>query len=293
MISNLPTLLILTKSCSAIKYDVFPRTIRILQNINVLELQLTPSESFSHAISLLFRSQELPTGNSWWLRQYRIPWNGGDVCNVGDLDLIPGSGRSSTKGNGNPLQYSCLGNPMDRGAWGDTIHGITRVGHNLGTEAPLHCYIRHNTTGGLHPHVSTAPKSLQSCPTLHDPLDGSPLGFPVPGILQARTLEWVAISFSKAWKWKVKVKSLSHVRLFTTPWTAAHQAPPSMGFSRQENWSGVPLPSPHVSTGRVKHLLRERTPPMYLRKSFKKCFNQRDAYLDFGNPFNHFILLSP
>ena len=67
---------------------------------------------------------------------------------------------------------------------------------------------------------------------------------PVPGILQARTLEWVAISFSNAWKWKVKVKSLSHVRPSATLWTAAFQAPPSMGFSRQEYWSGVPLPTP-------------------------------------------------
>ena len=75
----------------------------------------------------------------------------------------------------------------------------------------------------------------------------SPPGSPIPGILQARTLEWVAISFSNAWKWKVKVKSLSHVRLLATPWTAAHQAPPSMGFSRQEYWSGVPLPSPIIS----------------------------------------------
>ena len=66
---------------------------------------------------------------------------------------------------------------------------------------------------------------------------------PIPGILQARILKWVAISFSSAWKWKVKVKSLSPVRLFATPWTAAHQAPPSMGFSRQEYWSGLPLPS--------------------------------------------------
>ena len=85
---------------------------------------------------------------------------------------------------------------------------------------------------------------LQSCPTLHDPIDGSPPGSPIPGILQARTLEWVAISFSSACKWKVKVKSLSRVWLLATPWTAAHQAPPSMGFSRQEYWSGVPLPSP-------------------------------------------------
>ena len=75
-------------------------------------------------------------------------------------------------------------------------------------------------------------KSLQLCPTLHNPIDGSPPGSPVPGILQARTLEWVAISLSNAWKWKVKVKSLSRVRLFVTPWTAAYQAPLSMGFSR-------------------------------------------------------------
>ena len=76
-------------------------------------------------------------------------------------------------------------------------------------------------------------KSLQSCPTLCDPIDGSLPGSPVPGILQARTLEWVAISFSNAWKWKEKVKSLSRVQLPATPWTAAHQAPPSTGFSRQ------------------------------------------------------------
>ena len=89
-----------------------------------------------------------------------------------------------------------------------------------------------------------AAKSLQSCPTLCDPIDGSPPGSPVPGILQARTLGWVAISFSNALKWKVKVKSFSRVGLLATPWTAAYQAPPSMGFSRQEYQSGVPLPSP-------------------------------------------------
>ena len=92
--------------------------------------------------------------------------------------------------------------------------------------------------------IAAAAESLQSCPTLCDPIDGSPPGSTVPGILQARTLEWVAISFSNAWKWNVKVKSLSHVRLLATPWTAAYQAPLSMGFSRQEYWSGVPLPSP-------------------------------------------------
>ena len=89
---------------------------------------------------------------------------------------------------------------------------------------------------------AAAAKSLQSCPTLCDPIDSSPPGSPIPRILQARTLEWVAISFSNAWR--VKVKSLSHVRLLATPWTAAYQASPSMGFSRQENWSGVPSPSP-------------------------------------------------
>ena len=87
---------------------------------------------------------------------------------------------------------------------------------------------------------AAAAKSLQSCPTLCDPIDISPPGSPVPGILQARTLEWVAISFSNAWKWKVKGKSLSRVWLFATPWTAAYQAPPSTGFSRQEYRSGVP-----------------------------------------------------
>ena len=94
--------------------------------------------------------------------------------------------------------------------------------------------------------AAAAAKSLQSCPTLCDPMDGSPRGSPIPGILQARTLEWVAISLSNTWKWKVTVKSFSRVRLLATPWTAAHQAPLSMGSSRQEHWSGVPLPSPFV-----------------------------------------------
>ena len=99
------------------------------------------------------------------------------------------------------------------------------------------------------PHDETAAaaaaKLFQSCPTLCNPIDGSPPGSPIPGILQERTLEWVAISFSNAWKGKVKVKSLSRIWLLATPWIAAYQAPPSMGFSRQEYWSGMPLPSPH------------------------------------------------
>ena len=79
--------------------------------------------------------------------------------------------------------------------------------------------------------AAAAAKSLQSCPTLCDPINGSPPGSPIPGILQARILELVAISFTNAWKWKVKMKSLSRVRLLATPWTAAHQAPPS--FEKQ------------------------------------------------------------
>ena len=107
-----------------------------------------------------------------------------------------------------------------------------------------------NSTSEYFTVAAAAAKSLQSCPTLCpscptlcDPTDSSPPGSPVPGILQARTLEWVAISFSSAWKWKVKVKSLSHVWLLATPWAATYQASPSMGSSRQEYWSGVPWPS--------------------------------------------------
>ena len=107
-------------------------------------------------------------------------------------------------------------------------------------------------------------KSLQSCSTLCSPIDGSPSGSPVPGILQARPLEWVAISFSNAWKWKVKVKPLSPVWLLATPWTAAYRAPPSMGFSRQEYCSGVPLLSYiyiyiyiHTHTHTHTHIERE------------------------------------
>ena len=104
--------------------------------------------------------------------------------------------------------------------------------------------------------IHTAAELPQSCLTLWDPIDGSPPGSPVPGILQARTLEWVAISFSNAWKWKVKGKSFSRVWLFVTPWTTAYQAPLSMGFSRQ--WSGVPSPSPRrfMKTSNLGNLWR-------------------------------------
>ena len=116
-------------------------------------------------------------------------------------------------------------------------------------QAPLSLgFLGKNTGVGWHfllqcMKVKSESEVAQSCPTLCDSGDGSPLGSPVPGILQARTLEWVAISFSNAGKWKVKVKSLSRVQLIVTPWTAAYQAPQSMRFSRQEYWSGLPLPS--------------------------------------------------
>ena len=120
-------------------------------------------------------------------------------------------------------------------------------------------------------YAAAAAKSLQSCPTLCDPIDGSPPGSPIPGILQARTLEWIAISFSNAWKWKVKVKLLSHVWLLATPWTAAYQAPPSMGVSRQEYWSGVPLPSPKWTLNLVNFLIR--------RQIYSTCKRERNTYI--------------
>ena len=139
-----------------------------------------------------------------------------------------------------PLQScSTLCNPVDCTCQPSLSMGFFRQEYWSGLPYPLQ-YL----------HVAAAAKSLQSCLTLCDPWDGSLPGSPVPGILQARTLEWVAISFSNAWKWKVKVKSLSRVQLWATPWTAAYQALPSMGFSRQEYWSGVPLPSPmSLATG--------------------------------------------
>ena len=121
------------------------------------------------------------------------------------------------------------------------------------------------------PTAAATVKSLQSCPTLCDPTDGSPLGSSVPGILQARILEWVAISFPSAWKWKVKVKMLSHAWLLATPWTAAYQAPLSMGFSRQEYWSGLPLPFPT----KVQTTFKETAFISYSRK----LVGQRQEYI--------------
>ena len=167
---------------------------------------------------------------------------------------------------------SCLTlcNPLDCSPQGSSVHGISQArisecvaifysslwlprgsGVGKGKIGSLELANAKLHTGWIINKVllhSTAAKPLQSCPTLWDPIDGSPPGSDVLGILQSRTLEWVAISFSNAWKWKVKVKSLSRVRLLATPLTAAYQAPPSMGFSRQEYWSGLPLPSPLHST---------------------------------------------
>ena len=124
---------------------------------------------------------------------------------------------------------------MDREAWCAAVHVVAKSQTGLRNWTELNWV--------MSVAVAAAAKSLQSCPALCDPIDGSPPGSTVPGILQARTLEWVAISFSNAWKWAVKVKSLHRVWLLATPWTAAHKAPLSMGFSRQEDWSGVPLSS--------------------------------------------------
>ena len=146
-----------------------------------------------------------------------------------------------------------------------------------------HCEFREPITRWLASYVSAA-KLLQSCLTLCDPIDGSPPGFPVPGILQARTLERVAISFSNAWKWKVKVKLLSHVWLFTTPWTAAYQAPPSKGFSRQEYWSGVPLPSQSY----VSRIQKYNSAFIISRANISSNLKKKTPYF---STFGHFHLL--
>ena len=122
--------------------------------------------------------------------------------------------------------------------------------------------------------AAAAAKLLQLCPTLCDPRQQPTR---LPGILQARTLEWVAISFSNAWKWKVEVKSLSRVRLLVIPWTAAYQAPPSMGFSRQEYWSGLPLPSPNQDTNSYnKYVLYDqetRRKYNHVKEQKERCYS--------------------
>ena len=143
--------------------------------------------------------------------------------------------------------------------------------------------------------VAVAVKSPQLFPTLCDPINGSPPGSPVPGILQARTLEWVAISFFSAWKWKLKVKSLSRVQLFVTPWTAAYQAPLPMEFSRQEYWSGLPLPSPmsfQIILGSLTSQLSNYAHLLHIYCfSFLFLFSKSSTHhnKDFGSPFLNII----
>ena len=180
-----------------------------------------------------------------------------------------------------------LCNPMDCRLPGPSAHGILQakilesvaISSFRGYSRPMDqtCISYVSCTGrrvlyhGRHlgSPAAAAAKLLQSCPILCDPIDGSPPGSPIPGILQARTLEWVAISFSNAGKWKVKVKSLSRVRLLATPWTVAYQALPPMGFSRQEYWSGVPLPSPIYILGNQKKK-RKLNPKQTLERVSKK-----------------------
>ena len=188
--------------------SIFP-SVRIFSNESVLGIRWPQYWSFSFSIS--------PSNEYSGLISFRMDWLGS-----------PCSTRDSQESSPTP-QSNC------RLKDGLAFSFILNIWWLRGSEGQINI-------GG----TTTTAKSLQSCPALCDPIDGSPPGSPVPGILQARTLERVAISFSNAWTWKVKVKSLSHVRLLATPWTAAYQAPPSMGFSRQEYWSGVPLPSPNI-----------------------------------------------
>ena len=165
------------------------------------------------------------------------------TCNAGYAGSVPGLGRCPGEGNGNTHQYSCLENSMDRGAWWATVHRVTK-GHDWSYWAemwapPQKFLVNWLDVGSAAAAAAAAAKSFQSYLTLCNPIDGSPPGSSVPWVLQARIPEWVAISCSNAWKWKVKAKLLSHVQLFTTPWTATYQAPPFMGFSRQEPWSGL------------------------------------------------------
>ena len=163
---------------------------------------------------------------------------GSIVYAVSQLRILEWVAISSSRGSASPRNRTWVSQVSCIGKW-ILYHWATWGAQNTAAAA------------------AAAAKSLQSCPTLCNPIGGSPPGSTVPGILQARTLEWVAISFSNAWKWKVKAKLLSSVRLLATPWTAAHQAPPSMGFSRQEYWSGVPLPSPQNTAIEIQILPRQ------------------------------------
>ena len=124
-----------------------------------------------------------------------------------------------------------------------------------------------------------------------EPIDGSPPGSPIPGIPQARTLDWVAISFSNVWKWKVKVNLFSRIRPLVTWWTAAYQAPPSMGFSRREYWNGVPLSSDlQISktwTGNHCNCVFRRNRTCF--HSFNPCVNTIHQLFYWNPPFLSFF----
>ena len=204
--------------------------------------------------------------HGWILRTWGLPCDSDGIessCSAGDLSSIPGSGEIPWRREWqltpvflpgefhrqrNLVGYRQSGHKeSDLAKYNKANKQQQQMLHELNRTVLFRRTVnrRTSTVWALEfPAAAAAAKSLQSCPTLCDPIDGSPLGSPVPGILQARTLEWAAISFSSAWKWKVKGKLLSPVRPFAIPWTAAHKAPPSMGLSRQEYWSGVPLPSP-------------------------------------------------
>ena len=141
---------------------------------------------------------------------------------------------NSGEGNGTPLQYSCLENPTDGGAWWAAVHGVSKSRTWLS-----------DFTFTFHFHaLEKEMASHSSVLAWRIPGTGEPGGLPSMGLHRVRHY-WSDLA--AAWKWKVKVKSLSWVWLFATPWTAAYQAPPPMGFSRQDYWSGVPLPSPCIS----------------------------------------------
>ena len=206
----------------------------------------TSAKLFSFILSLFFLSTLVKTSIRYGVRFLSALWK--CVC---------------------AMPYSC--NPMYCSPPGSSVHGISQV--KILERAAISfrrrsSWPRDQTCIFC---IAAAAKLLQSCPTLCNPIDGSPPGSPVPGILQARTLEWVAISFSNASKWKVKVKSLSHVWLLATPWTAAYQASPSMGFSRQEYWRGVPLPSPSALQADYHRATREA--PTLWTKHFKTSRN--------------------
>ena len=175
------------------------------------------------------------------------------ACNAGNLGSIPGLGRSG-EGNGNPLQYSSLENPMERGAWRPQSTGSQRVGHDWATS-----HITHNADFYVYVAyaAAAAAASLQLCPTLCDPRDSSPPGSPVPGILQARTLEWVAISFSRSSQPRDRTQvSCIAGRCFTI-WATREDWPVS--------WPGIKSGPPALGKWYLRHLDHQASPSSSLR----------------------------